>query len=109
MIANSLEKILDASCMEGTNNSIKSELALISSKQNSIIFLSDITPNALINMNNGIGFLTFGITTTNWLFVRVVEGATILMALVLTGLDESSETERISAVWLYISLYLSLI
>ena len=50
--------------MDGINNSNKLEFLSISSKQNSIIFLSLITPSALININRGIGFLTFGTTTT---------------------------------------------
>ena len=39
-----------------------------SSKQVLIISLSEITPNARIKINKGIGFLTFGIQTTIWLF-----------------------------------------
>uniref|UniRef100_A0A6C0CJ17 Uncharacterized protein n=1 Tax=viral metagenome TaxID=1070528 RepID=A0A6C0CJ17_9ZZZZ len=46
------------------NKSIKDLFCSKSNKQYSIISLSDITPKALNNINNGMGFLTLGILTT---------------------------------------------
>ena len=54
-----------ASCTEGINKSTIFELVLISNRQYSIIDLSEITPNALIRINKGIGFFTLGISTTS--------------------------------------------
>ena len=62
-----------------------------------MIFLSEITPKALIKIKNGTGFLTLGTFTTICLFVKRGDGATIRTDNVLTGLDASSETVRISA------------
>ena len=59
-----------------------------------------MTPKALIKMKRGTGFLTFGTFTTIWLLVYFVEGLTILIDKVLTGFEASSDTERISALWL---------
>ena len=59
--------------------------------------LSEIIPNALNTINNGIGFLTFGILTTILLFVNSAVGATIFTDKVLTGLDASSLILLISA------------
>ena len=72
-----------------------------------MISLSEITPNARITINKGIGILTFGIFTTILPFFLVGVGATILTANVRVGFDVSSETERISAEYVYISLPLS--
>ena len=57
-------KIVLASWTDGINKSIIFELRFRSSKQYSIIDLSEITPNARIRINNGIGFLTLGISIT---------------------------------------------
>ena len=54
-------------------------------------------PNALIKINRGTGFLTFGILTTILLLLNVDVGVTILTCNVLIGLEESSETDLISA------------
>ena len=69
----------------------------MSNKQYEIISLSVITPSARKTINNGIGFLTLGILTTIFSFVYLVLGLTIRTAVVLIGFEESSETERISA------------
>ena len=69
----------------------------MSSKQYLIISLSDSIPKALITINKGIGFFTFGIATTICPFFFEGEGAIILIATVLTGLEASSDTERTSA------------
>ena len=71
--------------------------SLRSNKQVRIISLSDITPNARININKGTGFRTFGTATTNCPFSRTVDGAMIFTEVVRNGLDASSETERTSA------------
>ena len=62
-----------------------------------IISLSEITPNALIKINKGIGFFIFGTETTICPLLKLGDGATILTDEVLIGFDESSDTERISA------------
>ena len=62
----------------------------------SIISLSEIIPIALIKINIGIGFLTLGIIATILLFFCVSVGETILIENTRTGLDVSSDTERIS-------------
>ena len=54
-------------------------------------------PNARIKIKRGTGFLTFGTFTTIWLFVLVGEGEAMRTDNVLTGFDESSDTERTSA------------
>ena len=63
----------------------------------SIIDLSDNIPNALITINKGIGFLTLGITTTICLLVKEGVAPTNLTAVVLTGLEASSERHLTSA------------
>ena len=69
----------------------------MSSKQYSIISLSDIIPYALITINKGTGFLTLGIDTTIWLLDEEGCSATILTANVLTGFEASSDTDLILA------------
>jgi hypothetical protein len=69
----------------------------MSNKQVFIIALSEITPNALIKINKGIGFLTFGTDTTIWLLERDGDGDKILTAVVLIGFEASSDTDLISA------------
>ena len=59
--------------------------------------LSDIIPRARIKINNGTGFFTFGTTTTICSLLKTEVGATIFTAVVRIGLEESSDTERISA------------
>ena len=59
--------------------------------------LSDITPSARININNGTGFRTFGTATTICPFSKTDVGAIIFTEDVRVGLDASSETERTSA------------
>ncbi len=66
-------------------------------------------PKARITINNGTGFLTFGIFTIIFPFVRVGWGETIRTDKVRTGLEVFSETERISAECEYNSFTLSLI
>ena len=99
--------ILFASCTHGINKSTFLLYLVSSSKFNNkhdwIISLSETTPSALINIKSGTGFLTFGIETTNCLLLKRGEGAMIFTAVVLIGLEVSSETDRISAEWLYIS------
>ena len=68
-----------------------------SSKQYSIISLSDKTPNALITIKRGIGLRTFGIRTTICPFEYRAPGATSLTDIVRSGFDASSDTVRISA------------
>ena len=58
------ENIVLASWTDGMNKSIILEFALRSNKQYSIIVLSAITPNALIRIKSGMGFLTLGISIT---------------------------------------------
>ena len=53
-------------------------------------------PRARIKINNGTCFFTLGTETT----ICLCE-STILTPHFLIGLEESSETERISALWLY--------
>ena len=61
-----------------------------------IISLSDITPIARIKIKIGIGFLTFGMIATILLFFCVSVGETTLIEKTRTGLEVSSETDRIS-------------
>ena len=65
--------------------------------QNSIISLSDSTPSALITIKRGIGFLTFGISTTICPLEYFAPGAIILTDIVRSGFDASSDTVLISA------------
>ena len=68
-----------------------------------MINLSEMIPNALIRINNGIGFFTLGISTTIWLLEYFSPGATIFTDVYLIGLELSSETECTSHEKLYIS------
>jgi hypothetical protein len=61
-----------------------------------------MTPNALIRINNGIGFFTFGMSITIWLLVYIgmvgsssegVSGAIILADVNRMGFELSSDTE----------------
>ena len=54
-------------------------------------------PSARMTMNSGIGFRTFGMSTTIWLLEYVTSGATILTAILRSGLEGSSDTVRTSA------------
>ena len=88
--------------MDGINKSMYDSFFFKSSKQCAIILSSDTTPNARIKINKGTGFRTFGTVTTNcsilYFIVFTAAGpATIFTAVVRTGLDASSDTERISA------------
>ena len=58
---------------------------------------SDVTPRALIKINNGTGFLTFGTETTIWLLLYLGDGATIFTEVVRMGFEVSSDTDLISA------------
>ena len=69
----------------------------MSNKQCCIISLSDKTPNALIKINKGTGFLTFGTLTTILLLLYLTDGLTILIDKVRIGFDASSDTDLISA------------
>ena len=68
-----------------------------SSKQCFIISLSDSIPSARIRIKSGTGLRTLGTLTTICLFVNFEDGLTIRTESVRTGLDASSDTERISA------------
>ena len=52
-----------------------------------------MTPNALIKINRGTGFFTFGTETTICPLLKVGDGATILTDDVLIGFDESSDED----------------
>uniref|UniRef100_A0A6C0E4S7 Uncharacterized protein n=1 Tax=viral metagenome TaxID=1070528 RepID=A0A6C0E4S7_9ZZZZ len=56
-----------------------------------------MTPSARIRINNGTGFLTFGMSTTMFWFENAAVGPTIRTAVVRMGFEVSSLTERISA------------
>ena len=75
------------------NKSTIFELAFRSKRQYSITDLSDMTPNALIRINSGIGFFTLGISITIWLLVYLESGAIIFAEVYLMGLELSSDTE----------------
>ena len=89
--------------MLGLNRSMYDLYSSRSSKQISMISLSDNTPSALITMNNGIGFLTLAITTTICLFSEVVVGVTIRTDTTLVGLEAFSDTDLTSAAYSYLS------
>ena len=65
--------------------------------------LSERIPNARKRMKSGTDFLTLGTLTTIFLFDIFALGATIFTDNVRIGLDTFSETERIVAVYRYIS------
>ena len=54
-------------------------------------------PNARIKINNGTGFLMLGTFTNICPLLYLVSGRTILMLNVRIGLEESSDTDLISA------------
>ena len=62
-----------------------------------MISLSEIMPNARNTMKRGTGDLTFGILTTNCLFVYLRVGVIIFTDNVLTGFATFSDTDLISA------------
>ena len=86
-----------ASWMDGIKRSIIFSFFSKSSKQYSIISLSDNTPSARITIKRGIGLRTFGITTTICPFEYRAPGATMRTDIVRSGFDASSDTVRISA------------
>ena len=53
-----------ASCTDGMNQSTMAAFASRFSKQRSTMSRSLMTPNARITMKSGIGFRTFGMSTT---------------------------------------------
>ena len=73
----------------------------MSNRHISIIALSLTIPNALNTIKSGTGFLTLGISTTIFLFVKLLSGATIFIDNVLFGFDTFSETLLISAEYKY--------
>ena len=99
--------ILSSLWIDDINKSTYVSYLSISRRQYLIISLSDSIPNALITINNGIGFFTFGISTTICPFLCFDVGATIFTETVLIGFDASSDTDLIAALWLYNSLPLS--
>ena len=101
LIAPSCVKILFASWIDGMKWSSSSACTSKSRRQNSRISRSDRTPRARITMKSGTGERTLGIFTTICLFVRSDVGATIRTESVLSGLDASSLTVRISAACVY--------
>ena len=86
-----------ASCTHGMNKSTMAALASRFSKHLSTMSRSLITPSARITMNSGIGFRTFGMSTTICRLAYLASGATIFTAILRSGLEGSSDTVRTSA------------
>ena len=102
-------KILLASCTEGFSISTYVSFLPISRTICSTIDLSEITPNARMRINNGTGFRTLGTFTTIFPKEYFAPGTSNCTDMVLTGLETSSDTDRIEAEYVYILVPLSLI